>query len=147
MPRKIGRASGELTELFSKRLNELLDKKYGPGRGRDANFARDMQVKTPIVSAWINGHNKPDDTKLKQIRELLGVSYSVLLGLSDIDGQVQDKAETKKEKEVCEVMQRENELLKEKIKMLEAERDRYYNLLMGKQPHTTEEQRPMKKHG
>lgn len=58
--------------MFNKILKEKVEHQFRTY----ADFARQAQVSRASVTLWLNGTNKPDDTSLHKITELLDWDYN-----------------------------------------------------------------------
>ncbi|MDG3557041.1 S24 family peptidase [Acinetobacter bereziniae] len=71
-------------ELFSERLNKVMEEKGYPVRGRAVELAKIFQVTPKAAGKWLNAESFPETQKIIEISEYFNISVSWLLtGKSD----------------------------------------------------------------
>ncbi|MCU4589126.1 Cro/Cl family transcriptional regulator [Acinetobacter ursingii] len=74
----------EHKELFSERLNKVLEEKGYPVRGRAVELAKIFKITPKAAGKWLNGEAFPETQKIIEIAEYFEISVSWLLtGKSD----------------------------------------------------------------
>lgn len=69
----------DYTEQFAQRLNQALDKKEVPARGRSTLLAKEIGVGVKAANKWINGETLPTVDKIVEIAIFTGVTAEWLL--------------------------------------------------------------------
>lgn len=77
-------------EIFSRRLNEALDKAGIPSKGRQYKVGKMFGVSGAMGWKWLNGQNMPDTKKLPDIAKKLNTTVGFLLG-SDLVERKSDR--------------------------------------------------------
>lgn len=69
----------KIKEDFAKRLNEAMDLKGYPVRGRARALSKEFEISDKGASKWIKGEAIPETSKFPQLSKFLGVSAEWLL--------------------------------------------------------------------
>lgn len=72
-------SADKIKEDFAKRINEAMDKKNYPIRGRARILSKEFGISDKGAGKWLKGEAIPETSKLPQLAEFLGVSTEWLL--------------------------------------------------------------------
>ena len=67
-------STDKIKEDFAKRLNEAMDLKGYPIRGRARILSKEFEISDKGAGKWIKGEAMPETSKFPQLSKFLGVS-------------------------------------------------------------------------